>query len=71
MPTAPKQLITLDAAAEYLDVSACTVRRMIGRGELIAYRVGKRLLRIDRAQLEASITPLPTAGTIGGGEAVA
>jgi len=38
--------ITVQQAAEELQVSTKTIRRMISRGELEAKRVGPRLIRI-------------------------
>lgn len=38
----------ISEVANYLNVSARTVRRLISRGELKAHRIGPRLLRVDR-----------------------
>ena len=54
--------ISLNEAAEYLGVQPLTVRRMVARGDLTAYRLGSRLLRFDRAELDAAMRPVPTAG---------
>lgn len=48
--TAP---LTIAQAAEALATSTSTIRRMISRGELRAYRYGPRLIRIDPADLQA------------------
>ena len=58
--TKPPRLGNLADAADRMGVSERTVRRMINRGELPAYRVGKRLIRVDLDELEASIKPIPT-----------
>lgn len=58
--TKPPRLGSLAAAADRMGVSPDTVRRMIDRGELTGYRLGKRLIRIDLDELEASIKPIPT-----------
>ena len=50
--------LSLDQTAHELGCSRDTVRRMIERGELKAYRVGKRLIRIRRADLERAIRPI-------------
>lgn len=42
---------TIKAAAEYLGVDPKTIRRWISQGRLTAYRVGPRLIRIDRDSL--------------------
>ncbi|MGB3229584.1 MAG: helix-turn-helix domain-containing protein [Mycobacterium sp.] len=47
LPASP----TIKAAAEHLGVDPKTVRRWISQGRLTAYRVGPRLIRIDRASL--------------------
>ncbi|MBM7506548.1 excisionase family DNA binding protein [Nocardioides salarius] len=53
-------------AAEYLGVTDRTVRNYISRGDLPGHRVkGSRLVRIRRADLDALLRPIPTAG--GGG----
>ena len=44
------QLLDVPAVAHRLDVSEKTVRRLIARGELRAYRVG-RLLRVSEEEL--------------------
>ena len=44
---------TIEEAAYLLSVHPNTVRRMIRRGELMAYRVGPRLIRITTTKLEA------------------
>lgn len=48
-------------AAEYLGITDRTLRRMIAAGELPAYRLGPRLLRIDAGDLDALLTPVPAA----------
>jgi excisionase family DNA binding protein len=45
------RLHDIDTIARRLDVSAKMVRRLIGRGELGYYRVG-RLVRISEAQFQ-------------------
>ncbi len=54
-------LISLATAAELLDCSTDTIRRMIARGEIRARRVGKRLLRIESASLLAAAEPVKAA----------
>jgi excisionase family DNA binding protein len=39
---------TIQQTADYFGVDTKTVRRWIAQGRLIAYRVGPRLIRIDR-----------------------
>jgi len=51
--------LTIAEAAELVGVSRDTIRRMIGRGQLKAYRYGVRVIRIDEADLLPSGTPTP------------
>jgi excisionase family DNA binding protein len=44
LPTQP----TINQTAEYFGVDVKTVRRWIAQGRLTAYRIGPRLIRIDR-----------------------
>ena len=56
--------IGLQGAAAYLDVNPMTVRRMIARGELTAYRLGGqagRLIKIRVADLDALMAPIGAA----------
>lgn len=41
------RLASLNETAEHLGVHPRTVRRMVARGELVAYRVGPRAVRVD------------------------
>jgi excisionase family DNA binding protein len=56
------ELISVNDAALRLDVSAHTVRRWIADGTLPAYRVGRRLIKIDLADLDRVAKRIPTAG---------
>jgi excisionase family DNA binding protein len=61
--TLPKRrLVTQQAAAEYLGVTERTIRNYVSRGQLRAYRVGGRVVRIDQDDLDALLRPIPTAG---------
>ena len=44
---------TIEEAAYVLSVHPNTVRRLICRGDLKAFRVGPRVIRITTAELEA------------------
>ena len=54
------QLISLAVGAAYADVHPRTLRRYIAAGRLTGYRVGPRLIRVDLAQLDAMLHPIPT-----------
>lgn len=51
------ELIGLQEAANYCDVSYRSIRRWIADGRLNAVRVGPRLLKVDAADLEAFLQP--------------
>lgn len=59
---------SLSEAAEYIGVTDRTIRNYIARGELPAHRVrGSRLIRINQADLDALLRPIPSA-KVGGGQ---
>lgn len=58
----PRQLVSIIVAADHLGVSDKTIRRYISQGRLTGYRCGKRLIRVDLAELDQSLQPIPTAG---------
>ena len=61
-PDPAVSLLTIPAAAKHIDASPDTVRRMIARGDLPAYRYGPKLVRIDPADLVKLRRPVtPTA----------
>ena len=60
-PTAAHRYVTLKDAARHLSVTEQTVRRYISEGRIQGYRIGKRALRVDSRDLDALLTPLPTA----------
>lgn len=55
---APRSMVTIADAAELLGVSVWTVRRRIGSGELTAYRLGNRIIRVRVDEVEALMTPV-------------
>ena len=56
-----KNLISVREAAVLLGVSEKTVRRYVSNGTFVAYRLGPRTIRLDRAQIEDAFVPIPTA----------
>lgn len=50
---------SLAEAAQVLGVTDRTIRNYIARGSLPAYRVGDRLVRVMRADVEALFRPIP------------
>ncbi|GAB3990076.1 helix-turn-helix domain-containing protein [Nocardioides marmoraquaticus] len=60
--THPRRWLSQQEAAEYLGVTDRTIRSYIARGDLKGHRVkGSRLVRIDRNDLDALLSPIPTA----------
>ena len=55
--TTTDELMTVADAAAYLKLSKATIRRWIDRGELPAYRVGPRRVRLKRSDVEGVATP--------------
>lgn len=62
--TARPEYVSIDEAAEYLGVVPLTVRRWISAGLLPASRLGPRMVRIRRDDLDALLTPI-AAGEAG------
>lgn len=61
-PSTPRRWLSQAEAADYLGVTDRTIRNYISRGRLPGHRVrGSRLVRIDRADLDALLRPIPTA----------
>ena len=58
----PADRVTVQAAADYYNVSTKTIRRMIARGDIYAERIGPRLIRVDLASLESAGRPLRYTG---------
>lgn len=52
------ELIGLQEAADYCDVSYRTVRRWVADGRINAVRVGPRLLKVDAAELDKLLQPV-------------
>lgn len=57
------QYETLAEAAERHRCSTKTLRRRIAEGQLTAYRFGPQLIRLDPAEVDALLRPIPTAGS--------
>jgi excisionase family DNA binding protein len=60
--TKRRRFASIADAAAYADVSPRTIRRYIAAGRLTGYRVGPRLVKVDLADLDAIMRPIPTAG---------
>jgi excisionase family DNA binding protein len=62
IPIPASGMVGLSAAARYRGVSTRTIRRYVARGELRAYRVGKRLIQFKISDLDALAREIPTMG---------
>jgi excisionase family DNA binding protein len=63
MPRSPSQRpIGVREAVERLAVSEKTIRRAIADGTLPARRVGRKVIRVQVADLDRFAQPIPTAG---------
>jgi excisionase family DNA binding protein len=60
--------ISLQEAAQRLQVTPPTIRRMISRGEIVGYRLGPRVIRVDLDELDRVARVIPAARPIRGGE---
>lgn len=62
-PSTHRRWLSQAEAAAYIGVTDRTIRAYVSRGDLKAARIrGSRLVRIDRADLDAMLRPIPTAG---------
>ena len=55
-------LLTIETAADMLAVHPRTIRRYISSGDLPAYRIGPRQIRVRTSDVDALLVPIPTAG---------
>lgn len=53
--------MTLNQVADHFQVNARTVRRWPSDGHLTAYRIGARMVRFKRSDVEALARRIPTA----------
>lgn len=53
---------TIAEAAARHKVNPRTIRRRIADGTLTGYRFGPRMIRLDPAEVDAALRPIPTAG---------
>lgn len=54
--------ISLVEAGEVLGVHSRTIRRYISNGQLTGYRIGDRLVKVKRADLDQMMKVIPTVG---------
>jgi len=62
-------LLTIDQTAELLQMSPFTIRRMVSRGELPAFRVGgTRSIRIKSSNVQRLLRPVTKVANLLGGD---
>ena len=61
---ASDELLTQQQVAQLLKVTVPTVRSKIESGELPAYRLGLRVVRIRRSDLDQILTPMSAAAKL-------
>jgi excisionase family DNA binding protein len=54
--------VTINEVAQYLHCTTRTVRRLIATGDLPAYRLGDRMIRLDMRDVDGLLRRVPTAG---------
>jgi excisionase family DNA binding protein len=55
--TASPPNLSIGDAAEYLGVTTRTIQQMVADGRLRAYRLGPRVVRLRRDDIDAALTP--------------
>ena len=60
-----RTLISVEAAAARLGMNPRSIRRYIAEGILPGYRVGTKLVRVDQADVDSLIRPIPAAARRG------
>jgi excisionase family DNA binding protein len=66
MSVAPPALITQQSAARLIGCTVETVRTFIAQGLLPGYRIGQRMIRVKRCDVEALMHPVPTTPVASG-----
>ncbi|GAA1543497.1 DNA-binding protein [Nocardioides humi] len=57
--------VKLSAASELRGISTKTLRRRIADGSLTGYRLGSRIILVDLDELDALLSPIPSATKVG------
>ncbi len=58
-----REFESLSSAAERTGLSIRTLRRRVASGQLVAYRSGPRVIRVDPDDVDRLMIPIPTART--------
>lgn len=57
--TSGRRLVSIRYAAEAVGCNPITIRRRIAAGDLEAFRMGPRLIRVEMAAVEGLLRPIP------------
>lgn len=58
---ASRKLVTIEKAADYLQITPRSIRRYIADGKLPGYRVGTTMIRVDLYEVDALVRRIPAA----------
>lgn len=61
LPKQPSIRVSQSEAAERWGVSVDTIRRLISSGRVRAWRLNRRVIRVDLDEVDACFRPIPTA----------
>lgn len=61
LPTVTRRFVDVEQAAAHLGLCQKTIRTLVARGDLPAYRIGRKILRLDLADVEALLVPTTPA----------
>lgn len=56
----PKYITQVEAAQRW-NVSVDTIRRLIANGNITGFRLNRRIIRVDVAEVDACFRPIPSA----------
>ncbi len=62
-PTARRDWLTLQEAADRTGLGTRTIRRYVATGQVTGYRVGVKAVRVKTADVDALFRPIPTAAS--------
>lgn len=61
-PVSPPEYVTIAEAADALRCTDRFVRKLIAKGDLPAFKVGTKAIRLRRTDVEALLTPVAVDG---------
>ena len=61
-PGVPDDLISMEQAAERLNLNPRTIRGWIDDGRIRGWRLGPRLIKVSKAEVDGQLQPMPVVG---------